>query len=122
MAHTSDQPSEQPLAVVVGRQLSSVEFVQDYLQLRFDGPCLTAITHPKVRVGKVWFEWGKPGYRDQVCDRIKKVVTRTAVSDGREIWIKFDDGACISISLRPDDYRAAEAVIFDSGDRGCWVW
>lgn len=122
MSHQVDQIPEQPLSVLIGRQLSSVEFVQDYLQLRFDGPCLTTITHPRVNVGNMWWEWGMPGYRDRLCERIGRVVTRAAVSEGGEICLEFDDGACISISLRPDDYRAAEAVIFDNGDQGCWVW
>lgn len=34
---------EQPLSLLIGRQLSSVEIVQDYLQLRFDGLCLTEV-------------------------------------------------------------------------------
>jgi hypothetical protein len=122
MSHQIDQIPEQPLSVLIGRQLSSVEFVQDYLQLRFDGPYLTAVTHPRVRVGPLWWEWGKPEYRDKVCERIGKVVTKAVISEGHEVCLKFDDGACITISLRPDDYRAAEAVIFDNGDQGCWVW
>jgi hypothetical protein len=122
MSHQVDRISEQPLSMLIGRQLSSVEFVHDYLQLRFDGPCLTAVTYPRVRVGQLWWAWGKPGYRDQVCDRIGKVVTRAVSNEGQELCIEFDDGACITISLSPDDYRAAEAVIFDDGEEGCWVW
>ena len=122
MSHASDQIREEPLSVLVGRQLSSVEFVQDYLQLRFDGPCVTAITHPRVSVGNMWLAWGNPGYRDQLCERIGKVVTRAAVIEGGEICLEFDDGSCLSISLRPNDYRAAEAVVFESGDEGWWVW
>ena len=122
MSHQVDPIPEQPLSMLIGRQLSSVEFVQDYLQLRFDGPCLTAITHPRVRVGQLWWEWGKPGYRDQLCDRIGKVVTKAVISEGQEVRLVFDDGTCILISLSPDDYRAAEAVIFESGDQGSWVW
>jgi hypothetical protein len=122
MSHQVNQIPEQPLSVLIGHQLSSVEFVQDYLQLRFDGPCLTAVTHPRVRVGQRWLEWGKPGYRDQLCDRIGKVVTRAVISEGQEVCLEFDDGACITISLSPDDYRAAEAVILDNEDQGCWVW
>jgi hypothetical protein len=122
MSHQVDQIPEQPLSVLIGRQLSSVEFVQDYLQLRFDGPCLTAITHPRVIVSNMWWEWGIPGYRDRLCERIGRLVTKAAVSEGGEIGLEFDDGACISVSLQPDDYRAAEAVIFDNGDQGYWVW
>ena len=53
MSHQVNQIPEPPLSVLIGHQLSSVEFVQDYLQLRFDGPCLTAVTHPRVRVGQL---------------------------------------------------------------------
>jgi hypothetical protein len=38
-----DEPKtfDDALKQLIGEQLSSIEFVQDYLQLRFDGPCLT---------------------------------------------------------------------------------
>jgi hypothetical protein len=72
MPHQVDQISEQPLSMLIGRQLTLVEFVHDDLLLRFDGACLTAVTHPRVSVGSGWWEWGKPGDRDQVCERIGK--------------------------------------------------
>jgi hypothetical protein len=106
--------------MLIGRQLSSVEFVHDYLQLRFDGPCLTTVTRPRVRVGQRWWAWGEPGYRDQVGDRIGQVVTRAVISAGQEVCLEFDDGASITISLSPEDYRPAEAVTFDSGEEGGW--
>jgi hypothetical protein len=122
MSHQVNQIPEPPLSVLIGHQLSSVEFVQDSLQLRFDGPCLTAVTHPSVRVGQLWLEWGQSGYRDQLCDRIGKIVIKAVIGEGQEVCLEFDDGACITISLSPNDYRAAETVIFDNGDQGCWVW
>jgi len=33
------------LQVLIGEQLSSVEFVLDYVQLRFNGPCFTVYTN-----------------------------------------------------------------------------
>ena len=122
MAPEVDTTSKQPLVVLVGCQLSSVEFVQDYVQLRFDGPCLTAVTHPSVRVGNRWFVWGEPGYRDQLCERISKQVSTACVVEGHEICLEFEDTSCIAISLRPEAYRAAEAAIFDDGQGGWWVW
>lgn len=117
-----DTTSQQPLAVLVGCQLSSVEFVHDYLQLRFDGPCLTVVTHPTVRVGSRWFAWEKPGYRDTLCERIGKRVSTASVVEGQGICIKFEDTSCIALSLRPEDYRAAEAAMFDNGYEDWWVW
>ena len=55
---------EHVLQSIVGKQLSSVEFVQDYAQLRFDGPTLTAVTQPIVEVGSEAFRWSEPGFRD----------------------------------------------------------
>jgi hypothetical protein len=52
----------------------------------------------------------------------RKVVTRAVINEGQEICLRFDDGACITISLSSDDDRAAEAVIFESGDQDYWVW
>jgi hypothetical protein len=122
MTHAIDKTVEQPLSVLVGCQLGAVAFVQDYVQLHFDGPCLTAITHPRVRVGNTWFAWRSPGYRDQLCERISRTVSTTSIMEGQEICVEFDDHACISVSLRTEDYRAAEAAMFDDGQGGYWVW
>lgn len=50
---------------IIGRQLSSVEFVQDYVQFRFDGPCLTAITPPVFTKASDVPLPGSAGYRDE---------------------------------------------------------
>jgi len=111
-----------PLKILEGSQLSSVEFVQDYVQLHFDGPKLTAITHPRVHVMNQSFEWGKQEYRNALCERIGKLVSHASTIQEQEIKIEFEDGASISISLNPDDFRAAEAAVFDNPPNPTVVW
>jgi hypothetical protein len=41
------------LGKLLGHTLGSVEFVGDYVQLWFDGPCMTAYTLPK---SPVWID------------------------------------------------------------------
>src|ERR1043166_6682476 len=116
------QQTANPLKILEGSQLSSVEFVRDYVQLRFDGPTLTAITQPRVCVVDQWFEWSKQGYRDALCGRIGKLVRHASAIPEREIKIEFEDGAAILISLNPGDYRAAEAAISDNPPNPTVVW
>lgn len=111
-----------PLKSLEGRQLSSVEFVQDYVQLHFDGPTLTAVTHPRVHVMNQSFEWGKQEYRNALCDRIGKLVRHATTIPEQQIKIEFEDGALISISLNPDDFLAAEAAVFDNPPNPTVVW
>lgn len=113
---------EQPLACIVGEQLSAVVFVQDYVQLQFDGPVITAITVPTVTVAGVTFRWGMPRYRDMLCERIGKIVHAASINEGQEIRIEFDETSSISISLSPESYRAAEAALFHNGPENMWVW
>ncbi len=111
------------LDVVVGEQLSSVEFVQDYLQLHFDGPTLTIYRYPLVEVGGVRHAGGSPGYRDLLCDRIAKQVCSVTVTAGKEIGVEFEDGARIAIPLRPCEGSGPEAAMFQDPGVGAWeVW
>ena len=110
------------LDVLKGSQLSAVTFVQDYVQLQFDGPTLTAITTPRVHRLNESFEWGMPEYRNVLCERIWKLVRRAFSIEGEEIKIEFEDGSSISISLKPADYRAAEAAHFDNPPNPTCVW
>jgi hypothetical protein len=107
------------LEELIGRQLSSVTFVMDYVQLSFDGPCLTAYTMPTVTSGSQSFSLGYPGYRDALCARIACRVERTLVDDQR-VSIIFE-GASISVSLRDEDYLGPEALQFCLDEKDC-VW
>jgi len=103
-----------------GRVLSSVEFVQDYVQLRFDGPCLTAYTHPVVDLGTDRFVWGASGYRDRLCERIGSTVVEAWANEA-EVSVGFESGVVVSVSLRDEDYIGPEAIQFTSEDGSVWV-
>lgn len=115
------KPEQEILQRIVGEQLSSVEFVMDYVQLRFNGPTLTAVTHPVVEVHGRVYSWGECGFRDALCERIAKRVTSALVKPGDLLRIEFADSSAVKISLRDEDYVGAEAVIFDSGPAHFWV-
>lgn len=108
------------LGELVGHVLSSVEFVEDYVQLRFDGPCLTAYTAPIVTWGSESLSLGQPGYRDALCRQIGCRVERAEVDD-QQVSIVFESGAAVSISLREDDYRGPEALQFSLDADRIWV-
>jgi hypothetical protein len=122
MTMKTDQTPGDPLGSIVGKQLSAVVFVQDYIQLQFDGPGLTAVTLPTVKVVDKQIAWGMPGYRDLLCERIGKLVTSASVTEGEEICIEFNDGSSVAVSLRDEDYQTAEAAIFHDGPTQTWVW
>ena len=106
---------------LVGEVLSSVEFVADYVQLWFNGPCLTAYTPPTIAWGSESLSSEASGYRDGLCRQIGYRVDRTEVDD-KQALVFFANGAVISISLRDEDYRGPEALEFclDRKDR-IWV-
>ena len=100
-----------PLQILVGEKLSSVTFVMDYVQLGFDGTCLTAYIGPVVTFrGKV-FAWGEPGFRDIICERIGAIVRQAEVVENDAIRMSLSDGGVISISLKPEDYVGPEAAV-----------
>jgi hypothetical protein len=115
-----EQAEEVSLQVIIGEQLSAVTFVQDYLQLHFDGPRLTVFSHPVVMLGDKTFHWGKPGFRDALCNSIAMQVTEARIAYGESISIRFADGSTIKISLKDEDYRGGEAVSFDAGGNVWW--
>ena len=44
-----------------------MEFVQDYLQLRFDAPLLTLYAWPHVLLREFSVAYGEPEYRNALC-------------------------------------------------------
>jgi hypothetical protein len=105
---------------LVGRRVSSVEFVQDYVQLRFDGPRLSAYVSPVVDLPAKRLRHDAPGYRDELCARIGRAVVLGEFRDGEGLWRRFDDGVVVEISVRDKDYTGPEALEFVDGPRR-WV-
>jgi hypothetical protein len=120
------QPIEQrgdhvELLAIEGEQLSAVTFVQDYVQLHFDGPTITAVTRPVVVAGDSSLDFGAPGYRDGLCGLIGRIVGRAYVRPADRLQIDFADRASLIVSLKPEAYRAGEAVIFTDGRTEQWA-
>ena len=113
-------PLAEGLRELRGRQLSSVEFVQDYVQLKFDGPRLSAYVLPVVALNGKRLRHDGAGYRDELCARIGRTVLDADFRDGEALSLRFDDGAVIEISVRDKDYAGPEALEFvDARQR--WV-
>ena len=95
-----------------------MEFVQDYVQLHFDGPILTAFVWPVVSMGGKTTHVGEPGYKDALCDLIGRNVHVVQVVDGVEVLVEFGDWGRFSISLKPEDSVGPEAGYFSAGAVG----
>jgi hypothetical protein len=66
------------------------------------------------------FHWGKPGFRDALCNNIAKTVTEVRVAYGESISIRFADGSMIHIPLQDDSCLDGEAANFDAGGNVWW--
>ena len=112
---------DNPLKILIGRELSSVEFVRDYIQLRFDGPLLTIVTDPVLEILSNEFSRTSPGFCDGLCNLIGFQVIDTVLDD-KEINLHFVDNQKIRISLNQDDRKTEESAIFDAENGKWWSW
>jgi hypothetical protein len=103
---------------LVGRSLASVEFVQDYVQLHFDGPTLTAYTLPTV--SSISSATLTSGWRDTLCEQIGSVVSKTEVQRDH-LSIAFVNGAVVEVSLKDEDYVGPEALKFSLDANHVWI-
>ncbi len=107
------------MAELRGRSLTSVEFVLDYIQFRFEGSCLTTLILPSVSVNGHTLQAGSTGYYDQVCSLIGQQVLGVEVAT-EELVVLFSGSACLSVSLKDENYPGPEALNYSSTD-GRWA-
>src|SRR5262249_40424713 len=97
---------------LVSSPLSSVEFVQDYMQLHFDGSTITAYIHPYIVRNERKLSWGDSGYRDSLCDLIRLTLEYAEISPSKELTLTFEDHTSIKITSSEIGYRGPEAFTF----------
>lgn len=107
---------------VQGRPLTSVEFVQDYVQLRFDGMTFTVNAPLSVSTAGSNYGMLSPLFADSLRDRIGQSVRRVSAIVDDRMSIEFDDGSAIEISLKPEDQVAPEAVVLTDDKGRTVVW
>ena len=119
MSDTS-QPSVQGL---VGEQLSAVAFVQDYVELHFDGPVIRALTNPIVVSNGARISFPAPGSRDALCQFIGRKVAKIELQEQVSLTCHFQGDGSIIVPLDHGSCRAAEAMHFQESPTGTLqVW
>src|SRR5580698_8816182 len=102
---------------IVGQDLVAVEFAQDYVQLRFEGPLVIFYEWPDVLREEGSYAFGEPEYRDVLCALIGESVATAVVEETEALEIAFESGASVRVSLRLEDIAGPEggSVSYDDG-------
>ena len=97
------------ISAIDGNELSAVEFVSDYVRLRFDGPTLTLYAWPHVLLEDFSIAFGQPEYRNALCAQIGETVAKAELKELDSLTIEFESGTVIALSLREEDLDGPEA-------------
>lgn len=93
-----------------GEELTAVEFVERFLQLRFGDVLLSLYVWPDVAdPDGISIAFGEPGYRDALCLLIGETVETAELEVGRALTAEFENGYVLALSLREEDVDTAES-------------
>jgi len=114
------------LSRLVGYRMYSVQFVMDYVQLRFDSttddaPFMNCDVWPEVTLDGVTFVEPDLGYADALRKLIPGTVIETREATGTGLVVLFERG---SIRLHPtlDEVYVEIAMLTGFADRAWMVW
>lgn len=113
----------QEIADLVGEQLSGVCFVQDYVELDFNGPILRSIADPLITGPSQEMKFPQPGSRDALCALIGRKVTKAKIQVRENLNLDFGEGYTFSIPLDSDHAQNGESAHFlPAGTASMKVW
>ena len=102
------------VTAIEGQELTAVEFVQDYLRLRFDGPMLTLYAWPHLLVPVFSLGYGEPEYRNALCAQLGETVSTASLEEDDALTIEFENGVVFGLSLREEDKDGPESGSFSA--------
>ncbi len=112
------------LSAMEGQELTAVEFVGDYLRLRFGdvpgspGPMLTLYAWPHILLSDFSIAYGEPQYRNALCAQIGETVAKALLEEMEALTIEFESGTVIALSLREEDMDGPEAGSYSADGSG----
>ncbi|HEX9201701.1 MAG TPA: hypothetical protein VF865_19240, partial [Acidobacteriaceae bacterium] len=69
------------ISAIEGEELKAVEFVEDYLQLRFGAPLIRFYDWPHVLLPDFSVAFGEPEYRNALCAQIGEMVSTASLEE-----------------------------------------
>jgi hypothetical protein len=106
------------ISAIEEQELTAVEFVGDYLRLRFDGPMLTLYGWPHVLLADFSIAYGEPEYRNALCAQIGEMVAKAALEELEALTVEFESGTVIALSLREEELDGPEAGSYSADGSG----
>ena len=97
------------ISAIEGAELKAVEFVEDYLQLRFGEPLLKLYDWPHVLLADFSIAYGEPEYRNALCAQIGETVAKAMLEEDDALTIEFGNGVVLGLSLREEDVDGPES-------------
>lgn len=97
------------LSAIEGAELTAVEFVEDYVQLRFGGPLLRLYAWPYVMLPEFSVAFGEAEYRNALCAQIGETVATAMLEEGDALTVEFGNGVVLGLSLREEDLDGPES-------------
>lgn len=97
------------VSAIIGEELVAVEFVQDFLQLRFATPMFTLYAWPHVLLPEFSIAYGEPEYRNALCAQIGEKVEAASLEEGDALTVEFENGTVFGLSLREEDIDGPES-------------
>ena len=106
------------ISALEGQELTAVEFVADYLRLRFDGPMLTLYAWPHVLLSDFSVAYGEPEYRNAICAQIGEMVATAKLEELNSLTVEFESGTVLGVSLREEEVDGPEAGSYSEDGSG----
>jgi hypothetical protein len=91
---------------LVGEELKSVCFVEDYLELGFGEAKFELFAWPYVLLTDFSVAFDEPEYRNALCAQIGEEVTEASLEEGSALTIELANGVVFGLSLREEDIDA----------------
>lgn len=104
----------------IGKSVTSIVFVQDYMQVVINEAMLTLYAMPRASVGGRVLLPHDAGYYDVLCSLIGKTISRSLVSDD-VISFAFDNETTLSIDLKDPELKGPEVLAYTDGRGNTWI-
>jgi hypothetical protein len=94
---------------LIGEELKSVCFVEDFLELCFGDAKVSLHMWPYVLLTDFSVAHGEPEYRNALCAQIGEEVVEASLEESSVLTIELANGVVFGLSLREEDVDAPVA-------------